>query len=196
MGLSMFRRSLQMFLWMMLITGILYPLLITLIAQLTMPFKANGSFITSHEKVVGSRLIGQKFESEKYFWGRPSAVDYNSLSSGGSNLGPISLTLKNLVAERKEHLLKADDKISATMIPSDLLFASGSGLDPHITVEAALFQKARIVKARGLNDASLESLSQMIDQMIEIREFGFLGIPCLNVLELNLALDELIPSSS
>jgi potassium-transporting ATPase KdpC subunit len=187
----MFKRSLQMFFWMTLITGIAYPLLITLLAQLTMPFKAKGSLLVLHEKIVGSRLIGQKFELEKYFWGRPSAVDYNALSSGGSNLGPISLTLKNLVITRKKHLLETNGNGDAMPIPGDLLFASGSGLDPHISVEAALFQKNRIARTRGLNDSSKERFNEIIDELIEKRKKNFSGIPCVNVLELNLALDEL-----
>lgn len=180
-----------MLLWMMLLTGIVYPLLITLIAQLTMPEQANGSIIYLQGKAVGSREIGQKFVSEKYFWGRPSAHDYDPLHSGGSNLGPISLELKKLVTERRSHLVKANNVDDSGFVPSDLLFASGSGLDPHITVEAALFQKSRIVKARGGDEAYNELLNDMILNMVKKRQFGFIGVPYLNVLELNLALDEL-----
>lgn len=191
----MLRKSLQMFLWMMFLTGIVYPLFITLLAQMTMPFKANGSFITFNQKIVGSRLIGQKFELEKYFWGRPSASDYQGLSSGGSNLGQISLVLKNLVINRKE-LLKKMNPLGGNIFPSDLLFASGSGLDPHITVEAAYFQKNRIAKARHLDESSILTLTHLIENRMIKRTFGFLGKPCLNVLEMNLALDEIFPAEA
>jgi K+-transporting ATPase ATPase C chain len=180
-----------MLLWMMVLTGIIYPLLVTLVAQLAMPVQANGSIIHLQGKAVGSRAIGQKFVSEKYFWGRPSAHDYNPLNSGGSNLGPISLKLKKLVSERRSHLVKVNNIDDSGFIPSDLLFASGSGLDPHITVEAAFFQKSRIVKARGGDEAYHELLNDMIISMVKKRKFGFIGVPYLNVLELNLALDEL-----
>lgn len=186
----MFWQSLKMLLWMILITGIAYPVLITLMAQFTMPFEANGSFLSVKDKVVGSRLIGQKFGSDKYFWGRPSAHDYDALASGGSNLGPISRELKELVAKRKANLLKtnAGDPES---IPSDMLFASGSGLDPHITVQAALYQKSRIVKARGGDAAFNAKLDELIEKYSEQVKFHLIGVPCINVLELNLALDEL-----
>lgn len=184
----MFKRSLRMWLWLTLITGIVYPLFITLVSQLAMPFQANGSLLNFQNRIVGSRLIGQNFTSDKYFWGRPSAHDYNSLLSGGSNLGPISLTLKELVASRRSRLQQDN---AEALIPSELLFASGSGLDPHITLEAALFQWPRIVKARSGDYAYSVRLHDMIVNMVQKRKFGFLGTPTLNVLELNLALDGL-----
>lgn len=187
----MLRHSLKMCLWMIVVTGIVYPLLVTLIAQLTMPYKANGSLIVVKDQVVGSHLIGQRFDSDQYFWGRPSAVGYDAASSGGSNLGPISLQLKNQVSERKQHLLDKHPGKQVSEVPSDLLFASGSGLDPHITLEAANFQKGRIAKARNFDDASIQKLTRLIEQLTVKKTFGFLGVPCLNVLELNLALDEL-----
>jgi potassium-transporting ATPase KdpC subunit len=177
-----------MLFWMTLITGAIYPLLVTMTVQLIMPEKANGSIIYVHGKAVGSKLIGQKFASDKYFWGRPSAHDYDPLYSGGSNLGPISLELKKLVAERKSHLLKANGGES---VPDELLFASGSGLDPHIYIKTALFQKSRIVKARGGDGDFDAKLSEMIMSKAKKRTFGFIGMPCVNVLELNLALDEI-----
>lgn len=174
-----------------MITGILYPVFITIIAQLTMPHQANGSFIVYRDQAAGSRLIGQKFESDKYFWGRPSASNYNPLASGGSNLGPISLKLKNLVMERRAYLLNAEGLSDSTFVPADLLYASASGLDPHITVEAANFQKKRIGKSRNFDEGLMKSLDILIKERTEKRGFGYLGIPCLNVLELNLALDDL-----
>lgn len=171
---------------MTLLTGILYPLLITAFAQLMVKQQADGDFLFSQEKVIGAKLIGQKFESDKYFWGRPSAIDYNPLPSGGSNLGPTSALLRQAVKERQENLLKAhrSDKVK---IPTDLLFASGSGLDPHITISAAYFQIQRIAKARGLESREIKNL---IDHMVINQKLGFLGENYVNVLLLNKALDE------
>lgn len=174
---------------MILVSGVLYPLLITLISQLTMPFKANGSFLFVDDRIVGSYLIGQKFQSDKYFWGRPSAGNYNPLHSGGSNLGPTSLKLKNLVQQRREHLATTHPTDSSMPVPADLLYASGSGLDPHITLEAMVFQKARVAKARGMDDSSLQAFDQLIDQIARRKKANITGIPYVNVLELNLALD-------
>lgn len=178
-----------MLLWMTLITGLVYPFLITLTAQLMIPYRANGSFISVHQKIIGSKLIGQKFTADKYFWGRPSASDYNPQHSGGSNLGPISATLQQLVKSRKEHLEKTRDPDSPLAIPSDLLFASGSGLDPHITLQAVQFQKARVIKARKFDKEMEQKLEELIQEKTAKRIFGFFGTPCLNVLELNIALD-------
>jgi len=187
----MFKRSLYMCLWMTLMTGIVYPLLITLVAHLSMPLQANGSLIRVNDKVIGSHLIGQKFTSEKYFWGRPSASHYDPLHSGGSNLGPISAKLKEQVQARIAHLQSTTSIDSSQLIPDDLLFASGSGLDPHITLDAGLYQKKRIAKARGFNEADIQLLDRLIEYMTEKRTFKFMGQPCLNVLRLNIALDEL-----
>lgn len=177
-----------MFLWMSLITGILYPLLITGIAQLTMNNNANGSFITYQEKLVGSSLIGQKFSSDKYFWGRPSFIDYNPLPSGGSNLGPTSMALKTLIEERRAFLSKAHEITDPNLIPNELLFSSGSGLDPHITYKTAYFQINRVLKARGIENRSI--LENMINSLTENRKLGIFGIRHINVLLLNKALDE------
>ncbi len=136
--------NIQMFIWMILLTGLLYPLLITGIAQLTMKQKADGDFISLKGKKVGAVLIAQKFESERYFWPRPSANDYNPLPSGGSNLGFISTELKKRVErkKRKKKILNANGNQGTA--PAELLFASGSGLDPHITPSTAYFQSERI----------------------------------------------------
>lgn len=182
-----FRINLRMFFWMTTLTGIIYPLFITLLAQLFMKEKADGSFISSKGKIVGSAFISQKFESEKYFWSRPSAVDYNPLPSGGSNLGPTSTALKKAVDERREKILKSHSKSKKEQIPAELLFASGSGLDPHISVSCAYFQTDRVAKARGLAE---EKIKQLINEQAIARPLGFLGEVCINVLRLNLALDE------
>lgn len=166
---------------MTFLTGLLYPLLITLIAQTTMKPQADGEILLHQGKKVGSSHIAQKFESPKYFWPRPSAIDYNPLPSGGSNLGPTSASLKKTVEERKARFHSGN-------IPSELLFASGSGLDPHITSSAAYFQIDRVAQARGLDS---KRVKELVDRLIEKRRLGFLGEPCLNVLKLNLALDEL-----
>lgn len=179
-------KNVRMFLWMTLLTGIIYPLLITAIAQLTMNGKADGDFVIIKDQKVGALLIAQKFESDKYFWGRPSAIDYNPLPSGGSNLGPTSADLKKVVAERKEKVAKAHHA-EQTKIPSDLLFASGSGLDPHIRIDTAYFQIERVAKARRLAN---EAVKTLVDRLIIKRSLGFLGEPCINVLMLNKALDE------
>lgn len=174
------KTALRLFLWMVLLTGIVYPLLITAIAMMAFKHKSEGDFISIDGKLIGSRLIAQKFQSEKYFWPRPSSIDYNPLPSGGSNLGPTSAALKKAVEERKSAL----GKVHSGDVPSELLFASGSGLDPHISTPTAYYQIERISKARGLNK---ELLKKLIDHHMEGRLFG---VPCVNVLELNLALDK------
>jgi potassium-transporting ATPase KdpC subunit len=173
-------KAARMFLWMTFLTGILYPLLITAIAQLTMKHKADGSFLFSQNKRIGSELIAQKFESEKYFWPRPSFNNYDPLQSGGSNFGPTSKELKKAVEERRQKF-NADKKL----IPLELLFASGSGLDPHISVTTAYFQMERIARQRKKGTKEIKDL---IDKM-SIRPI-FFGEPFVNVLLLNKALDE------
>jgi K+-transporting ATPase ATPase C chain len=166
------------------ITGVAYPLLVTGIAQLAFPDQANGSLILEKEKVVGSRLIGQPFSDPKYFWGRPSATSpmpYNGAASSGSNQGPTSAALLDAVKERVS-------KFENRPVPTDLVTASGSGLDPHISPAAAQFQVARVAKARNLDQ---EKLKALVQQHTQGRQLGFLGEPVVNVLELNLALDAL-----
>lgn len=177
----------RLFLWMVLLTGIVYPLLITAIAFIAFKHRSEGDFVSVDGKPVGARLIAQKFESEKYFWPRPSAKDYNPLPSGGSNLGPTSAVLKKAVEERKSALTKAHP---GKEIPSELLFASGSGLDPHISLQTAYYQVDRIVKARSLDpQKGKEALEKLILSHTEGHSLGILGDPCVNVLLLNLALD-------
>jgi K+-transporting ATPase ATPase C chain len=184
--------ALKLFLCLSLITGILYPLLITGIAQLVFNHKANGSILYRNDTPVGSKLIGQKFEGDRHFWGRPSAHDYNPLPSGGSNLGPTSARLKQAVKERQTKIMEAHEINDPDEIPSELLFASGSGLDPYISPETAYFQIDRIVKARNFQDK--KQLEELIKNLIKQRRFGFLGVPCVNVLELNLSLEQLSAS--
>jgi K+-transporting ATPase ATPase C chain len=177
---------LRIFTWMTLLTGLIYPLVITGIAQLFMSKEASGEIVFVGDKAVGAKLIAQKFDSEKYFWPRPSAIDYNPLPSGGSNLGPTSATLKKAVAERRAKILQLHQG-AEEHIPRSLLFASGSGLDPHISVKAAYFQMKRVAAARGMQ---VEQIKQLIDEQIVGRQFGFLGNPYVNVLMLNIALDK------
>ncbi len=172
------------------LTGLLYPALITGIAQVVFPSQANGSLITKDGQVLGSALIGQEFTDPKYFWGRLSATSdhpYNAAASGGSNLGPTNPALQKEVSDRIA-ALQAADPGNNQPIPVDLVTSSGSGLDPDISIAAAQYQAARVARIRGL---SLEQVQSLINQYTTGRQFGFLGEPRVNVLKLNLALDGL-----
>ena len=171
-----------------LITGFLYPLAVTGIAQLVFPHQANGSLIVRNGKVSGSSLIGQSFDDPKYFWGRLSATSgfpYNAAASSGSNLGPLNPALIAAVQARISALHAADPG-NAQPIPVDLVTASGSGLDPDISIAAALYQVPRVARVRGMTESAVIAL---VNEYTEGRQLGFLGEPRVNVLQLNLALD-------
>jgi K+-transporting ATPase ATPase C chain len=171
-----------------LITGVAYPALVTAIAELVFPRQANGSLIVKDDKAVGSALIGQPFDDPKYFWGRPSATSpfgYNAGASAGSNLSPTNADLIKAVQGRVDALRTADPGNTAP-VPVDLVTASGSGLDPHISPAAALYQVERVAKARKMSAADVRAL---VERHTEGRQLGFLGEPRVNVLALNLALD-------
>ena len=171
------------------LTGVFYPFLVTGLAQLIFPHKANGSMIIKDGKTYGSELIGQPFSDPKYFWSRLSATGpfaYNAAASLGSNYGPINQAYLDGVKKRIQDL-NAVDSLNTQPVPTDLVTASGSGLDPHISIAAALYQLPRVARFRNLNQDKLRSL---VLQFTEGRQLGFLGEPCVNVLKLNLALDE------
>lgn len=182
------RSALMVLVVLTLITGFLYPLMITGIAQLLFPRQANGSLILFNGQPVGSSLIGQPFDAPKYFWGRPSATSpfpYNAAASSGSNLGPTNDALTKAVQARID-ALNAVDPENPLSLPVDLVTASGSGLDPHISPAAAEYQVRRIARVQGLDEAVIRRL---VAQHTEGRQFGILGEPRVNVLTLNLALD-------
>lgn len=179
-----------------LLTGVIYPLAVTGIAQIVFPWQANGSLITAaEESPAGSSLIGQPFSAPGYFWSRPSAtapLPYNAAASSGSNLAPTSPLLLEAVASRVA-ALRAADPANPAPVPVDLVTASGSGLDPQISPAAAEYQVPRVARARGLDAATVR---QLVAQHTTGRTFGFLGEPGVNVLELNLALDQVKPVAS
>jgi len=186
---TMIRNALMSLLLFTVLTGLIYPLAVTGLAQALFSRQANGSIIEKNGKPIGSALIGQQFEAPKYFWGRLSATTpypYNGGSSSGSNFGPDNPDLMKAVQARIDALRKADPG-NDTKIPVDLVTASGSGLDPHISPAAAEYQIKRVAKIRGIDEAGVRSL---IEQHTQGRWLGLFGESAVNVLELNLALDE------
>ena len=185
------RPALTMLLILTVLTGLVYPLSVTGLAQVLFPEQANGSLIVHNGQVVGSKLIGQYFDKPEYFWSRPSATSpfpYNAAASSGSNLGPTNSVLIEAVKARVTALRSADPS-SNTPVPVDLVTASASGLDPHISPAAAMYQVNRVARARGLDERRVREL---VARNIEGRQFALFGEPRVNVLELNLALNALI----
>ncbi|RTL34435.1 MAG: potassium-transporting ATPase subunit KdpC [Rhodocyclaceae bacterium] len=187
---TLLRPAISLFVLLSALTGIAYPVAVTGIAHLAFPDQAAGSLILQDGKPVGSRLIGQNFSDTAHFWGRPSATapqPYNAGASSGSNLGPLNPALTDAVKTRIA-ALRAADPANHTPIPADLITASASGLDPHISPAAAAWQAGRVARASGLPEATVTAL---IDAHTAGRQWGVFGEPRVNVLELNLALDAL-----
>ena len=185
---TLIRNSLTILLLFTVLTGVIYPLAVTGIAQAMFPHQANGSIIMINHKAVGSELIGQQFDDPKYFWGRPSVTSpypYNSGSSSGSNLGPDNPDLMKAVQARID-ALHAADPANTEKIPVDLVTSSGSGLDPHTSLAAVEYQVRRVARTRGIDE---HAVSELIAQHMQERLFGLFGEPVVNVLEVNLALD-------
>ncbi len=174
-----------------LLTGIIYPVVVTVFANLLFREKATGSLIRSNGLNIGSELIGQNFDSLKYFWSRPSSVEYNPMPSGGSNLGPLNPRLREEITKRRDSLILKNYLKPEHNIPSEMIFASGSGLDPHISPEAALQQLKRVAKERGFDPAMESKLSVIIQNLTEGRQFFIFGEPRINVIQLNLMTDSL-----
>ena len=187
--MRLIRPALVTFALLTIITGVVYPLAMTAVAQLLFPRQANGSLVVRDGETVGSTLIGQQFQRPEYFWGRLSATSpspYRVAASSGSNLGPLSTHLRAAAQQRLE-ALRAADADAAEGVPVDLVTSSGSGLDPHISPAAAYYQAGRVARSRGM---TIERIRALIDSNTEDRSLGFLGEPRVNVLLLNLALDE------
>jgi K+-transporting ATPase ATPase C chain len=185
---AQFRPAVVSLILFTVMTGMVYPLAVTGLAQVFFPRQANGSLMVKDGQAIGSELIGQPYDDPKYFWGRLSATSpfpYNAAASAGSNLGPLNADLLEAVQARINALRVADPGNTAP-IPVDLVTASASGLDPHISVASALYQVPRVARARGLSEDQVRTL---VEQSTEGRQFGILGEPRVNVLKLNLALD-------
>jgi len=191
-GVSLWRPAITLFIVLSVLTGLAYPLLTTGVAKMLFPAQAAGSLVERDGKLVGSRLIGQSFSQPKYFWGRPSATGpmaNNAQASSGSNQGPLNPALTDAVKARIEALRSADPG-NEQPVPADLVTASASGLDPHISRAAAEYQVARVARARGL---PVDKVRALVGEHTEGRWLGFLGEPRVAVLPLNLALDDLRP---
>ena len=182
-----FSKAIRLTIILIVFFGAIYPLFIWAIGRLA-PNAAEGLPIMNDGKIIGYENIGQKFTSDKYFWGRPSAVDYNAAATGGSNLGPTNPTLDSTVKARVDSFLAHNPGVKPSDIPIDLVTASGSGIDPHISTQAARIQSARVAKARNISEDKVKAL---IEEHIEKPYFGFFGTERVNVLKLNLAVDML-----
>jgi len=182
------KTAMLLFVGFTLLTGLVYPLLMTGIIQIALPEQASGSMIVVNGKIVGSELIGQNFSSPGYFHGRPSAVNYAGNGSGASNFGPTNAKLMEQVSQRISEVRAENNLSSNATVPSELVLASASGLDPHISMEGAMLQVPRVAVARGIPESEVKVL---VYQHIEPAQFGIMGQERVNVLNLNLALDEL-----
>ena len=185
-----FKQAILVFVVFSILCGLVYPLFITAVSQFLFPRRSNGSIIISGNQVLGSELIGQNFDSLKYFHGRPSGTDpaYNASASMGSNFGPSNVKFRDEVIRRIEQVRNENGLPSNIPIPADLILASASGLDPHISVESAMLQVKRIAKERGLSESEIVKI---VHEFVEGRFLGIWGRPRVNVLKLNLAMDQL-----
>jgi potassium-transporting ATPase KdpC subunit len=181
--------AVRMYVVLTVVCGIVYTVIVTAIAQCLFPHRANGSLVMAGGRIVGSELLGQGFTKPEYFRGRPSSVSYDPLPSGASNLGVAGLQLKDSVAARGKEFSGTFGPASGSNVPLDMLFSSASGLDPHISPEAARVQINRIAGQRHMTLRQKEALAAMVEQSIEQPQLGFLGMPRVNVLMLNLMLD-------
>ena len=188
---STFLPALRLLLFLTLLTGVAYPLAVTGIARLAFRQAAGGSLVEFDGRVVGSELLAQSFTNLTMFWPRPSGGDFATVPSGASNKGPTSADLRKAVEERAVRLRQAHGLAPDAPVPAELLLASGSGLDPHISPAAARFQIERVAKARGLDAERRQRLAKLVEQVVEPPQLGFLGEPRVSVLKLNLALKEL-----
>ncbi|ATW26897.1 potassium-transporting ATPase subunit KdpC [Candidatus Formimonas warabiya] len=189
--ITQLKRGFFLLLIMTVLTGLLYPLAVTALAQLIFPAQANGSLVYRNNQAVGSVLIGQAFSGPEYFHGRPSAAGqkgYDGAASSGSNLGPTNKALLAQIAQRAEDVRRENGKAPGTPVPADLVTASASGLDPHISPEAAYFQVSRVARARNLPEKEVRGL---VESRVEDRVLGILGEKRVNVLQLNLSLDRM-----
>jgi K+-transporting ATPase ATPase C chain len=184
-------KALKTFVIFTALTGVVYPMLITGLSQVMFPRKANGSLIKIGNRIIGSELVGQQFDSIKYFSSRPSAINYNPLPSGATNYGLTNAKLRDIVYKRNNQFISVNNLDSLTIVPSEMLFASASGLDPHISPEAAFLQVERIVHARNFNSALEQNLKQLIKNQTEAPQLLFLGKERVNVLLLNLEVDKI-----
>lgn len=185
------KEGLRVLLTFTIITGILYPLFITAIGGIFFPYQAGGSILYRNGEAVGSELLAQRFTSDRYFHPRPSSINYNPMPSGGSNLGPVDIRLKNLTEERYAEFIEKNILPRVTNVPAEMLTSSGSGVDPHITIESALLQARRVAIARDFDPELINKMTNLIFEIAETNDGEIFGIKKINVLKLNLALDQL-----
>lgn len=181
--------SVRILIFFTILTGILYPVGITVIALGLFPYQANGSMIERNGRVVGSELIGQGFAGDRYFHPRPSAIAYDPVPSGGSNWGPTDVRMADSVSARRDAFIRKNGVPGGVAVPKEMLFASGSGVDPHISPDAALLQADRVAAARGFDSKKSDALKELVLRSAEPPQFALFGEPRINVLKLNLALD-------
>ena len=191
--MRLFMQSIRQTILWTIIAGVAYPLVMTGVAQLVFRKQANGSLIERHGQIVGSELIAQQFTGDKYFWPRPSAGSYATVPSGASNLGPTSQALQSNVTANATAFRTGNKLAADAPVPADMVFTSGSGLDPHISPESARLQVARVAAARGITEDQVKAL---VEKFVEAPQWGVFGEPRVNVLELNVALDDLQPKKA